>query len=108
MVLLRRIVQIAKEDKRGLLEVYRPSVDRLEVRQQYGKGTHALPLPLREKWSGENEESDEESFSSGNATSSNQDEGGVYHGDDDDDDDDGKHFTACSAESCGYCGRCSY
>lgn len=107
-VLLRKIIDIAKEDATGLLEVYCPSVDRLEIRRQYGEGSQALPPSLRAVWAGVNDneaddlfESDhgEEDFNSRN----------VYDSLWDDKSEDGSlDFTACSADSCGYCGKCSY
>jgi hypothetical protein len=71
-VLLHRIIEIAKEDERGLLEVYRQSVDRLEIRQQHGEGAHALPLSLREEWA-EHQASDEGSVSQADDTHSDLD-----------------------------------
>ncbi|KAJ4358244.1 uncharacterized protein N0V89_002824 [Didymosphaeria variabile] len=50
LVLLDKIVDLARQDGAGLLEVHCPSVDRLEVRRQYGQGVHALPSELRAKW----------------------------------------------------------
>ncbi|KAF2127933.1 hypothetical protein P153DRAFT_376859 [Dothidotthia symphoricarpi CBS 119687] len=100
-VLLNRIIEIAKRDKGGLLEAYCAGTDRLEIRVQHGGGTHALPAMLRSAWVGENE--------------SHVDDSGIDLGykedsdfEDDSSDEEEKDFTACSAEDCGYCGRCTY
>jgi hypothetical protein len=106
-VLLHKIIEIAKTDERGLLEVYRSRFDHLEIRQQYGEGTHALPEALREAWS--LSVCPDQALET--ATDPGDEETGPdYQGlpSDDESDDEFKDFTACSADSCGYCGRCSY
>lgn len=113
-ILLCKIVRMARSDKKGLLEVYCPSVDRLEIRKQFGEGKHALPLRLREEWAGTHEQlvgSSVLSDARDSRNSSNSPElvEKLYYSIESDSDDDGsKDFTACSADSCGYCGRCSY
>ncbi|OAK97804.1 hypothetical protein IQ06DRAFT_227647 [Phaeosphaeriaceae sp. SRC1lsM3a] len=103
--LLGKIVTWARNDG-GLLEVYSPGQNRLEFRKQHGDGVHALPGSLREAWM--KEEDREEN-------SANLNDGGVkldgkYDSGNDgySDSDDELDFTACSAEDCGYCGRCTY
>ncbi|KAF2868660.1 hypothetical protein BDV95DRAFT_630395 [Massariosphaeria phaeospora] len=105
-VLLRRIVEAVRADPRGLLEVYSPCKDRLEIRKQVGDGVETLPPVLKARW----EEGttfavsgDEEPC----AMSAEETRSGLEEPDSEDDDGE-KDFTACSAETCGYCGRCSY
>lgn len=57
-VLLRKIIDLVKESENQLLEVYCPSVDRLEVRRQHGECAHALPAYLRDEWARENQRED--------------------------------------------------
>jgi hypothetical protein len=104
--LLQKIVKFARDDK-GLLELYSPHKDCLEFRKQYGQGTHVLPNILRDQWVGESEA--EKSFSDS--------DGGGYHLGRDidsgnrwnvDSDEEEPDYTACSAEDCGYCGKCTY
>jgi hypothetical protein len=105
-VLLEKIVAFARDDK-GLLEVYSPRQDCLELRKQHGEGAHALPRELRDEWS---------RGSAGDLYLSDSDEGGLALGDEYDSDNgwsyelDGEEpdYTACSAEDCGYCGKCTY
>lgn len=105
-VLLERIVTWARNDG-GLLEVYSPCPDCLEMRRQYGDGVHALPASLREAWA-KDEDNDQ-------GQADVDDEGGVKldgkHDSGNDwnsDSDEELDYTACSADVCGYCGRCSY
>jgi hypothetical protein len=100
-VLLNRIVAFARNDQ-GLLEVYCPHEDCLELRRQHGQGTNALPDELRDVWA--------------NEAFSDSDDGGLeldqgYESAEDytaDSDEDEPDYTACSAEDCGYCGKCTY
>ncbi|KAF3314444.1 hypothetical protein TWF173_004787 [Orbilia oligospora] len=112
-VLLRKIIEVVKMDECGRLEIYRPSLDYLEIRKQHGDESHVLPLSLRQEWENaglqvaDEPDSDQESL---------QESEGVhlprgyynYNLDSDSDDDEAKDFTACSADDCGYCGRCTY
>lgn len=116
--LLHKIIDMARNDDKGLLEVYSPSPARLEIHRQYGDGVHALPLSLREAWDGTPQAPHENNSSDGTASdtenaSSNEGvkirmENGFDDPSDSDSDDGDKDFTACSVDSCGYCGRCSY
>lgn len=112
-VLLRKIIEISKNDERGLLEVYCPSSDRLEIRNQHGEGSHALPLTLRQEWEeGTNYDAGDDSDSDDDLSEKIRGivTGDRFDADFDSDTDDGgsKDFTACSADSCGYCGKCTY
>ncbi|KAF1943539.1 hypothetical protein EJ02DRAFT_433108 [Clathrospora elynae] len=107
-VLLKNILDIAKNDERGLLEVYCPGADCLEIRSQYGEGAHALPTELSDKWA-ENE-LDPDSTHAGASDWDDHASGNVYDSDSGFGYDFDKEldYTACSVEDCGYCGRCTY
>ncbi|KAJ4325365.1 hypothetical protein N0V94_000707 [Neodidymelliopsis sp. IMI 364377] len=112
VVLLRKIIEAAKVDDTGLLEVYCPGAERLEIRRQFGEGAHALPVTLSEEWTMRSEGGgrlplDDEDTGFG-AWPGDEDGYGGGWGSDDDSDGEGKDFTACSAVDCGYCGRCTY
>ncbi|KAL5398075.1 hypothetical protein PMIN02_001770 [Paraphaeosphaeria minitans] len=100
IVLLGKIVELARNEGAGLLEVYCPSVDCLEVRKQYGGGMHALPLELSAKWKA----MDEDSTDPDHEYDTKPDHGGLQLGYDSDDEPD---YTACG-DDCGYCGKCTY
>jgi hypothetical protein len=110
--LLDEILDIARSNASKLLEVYCPGADRLEIRVQYGNCTHALPAALVDRWkkteinviSPQDDASDEFGYG----------DGGIGLDDrydlDTDSDDSGSEpdYTACSADDCGYCGKCTY
>jgi hypothetical protein len=121
--LVNMVLQAAKDNETSLLEVYCPGADRLEIRMQHGDGARTLPLPLSERWAEDardkelwradspvhggvrlNHVDDEEAFGLDRRYNLG------YDSDDDDDDDSGTEpdYTACSADDCGYCGKCSY
>lgn len=100
LVLLGKIVDLAKKQGSGLLEVYCQSVDCVEVRRQYGEGVHALPPELSAKW----KDLDDDSAGSDQEHESRPDHGGLQLGYDSDDEPD---YTACG-DDCGYCGKCTY
>ncbi|KAF2713833.1 hypothetical protein K504DRAFT_498627 [Pleomassaria siparia CBS 279.74] len=106
-VLLNKITKIATEDTRGLLEVYCAGHD-LEVRRQHGDGVHSLPHSLRAEWEGMSDEAEESDDSLG--ATNGHGRSNFSYGDEDENDssDEDKDFTACSADTCGYCGTCSY
>ncbi|KAK6508266.1 hypothetical protein TWF506_010362 [Arthrobotrys conoides] len=110
-VLLRKIIEVVKTDECGLLEIYRPSLDYLEIRKQHGDESHVLPLSLRQQWEdaglhvADDFDSDQESSQEGEGVDLPP---GYYYNDNFDSDTDDKDYTACSAEDCGYCGRCTY
>ncbi|KAH5416795.1 hypothetical protein HBI82_136560 [Parastagonospora nodorum] len=100
-VLLNRIVAFARNDQ-GLLEVYCPHEDCLELRRQHGQGTNALPGALRDAWANEAfSDSDDGGLELDQGYESAED----YKADSDEDEPD---YTACSVEDCGYCGKCTY
>ena len=110
--LLDTIVKLARSNAGKLLEVYCPGADRLEVRFQYGKGVHALPADLSDRWektcmdvvSTQDDESDQFKYSDGGIGLDDRykfDTGSEDSGSEPD-------YTACSAHDCGYCGRCTY
>ncbi|KAK6496367.1 hypothetical protein TWF481_002392 [Arthrobotrys musiformis] len=112
-VLLRKVIEVVKTDGSGPLEIYRPSPDCLEIRRQHGDELHVLPLSLRQEWEAAGLHAAEE-FSSDQESSQEAEGVSLPHGysnynyNFDSDSDDDKDFTACSADDCGYCGRCTY
>ncbi|KAF2205316.1 hypothetical protein GQ43DRAFT_477463 [Delitschia confertaspora ATCC 74209] len=113
-VILRQIIDFAMNIKSGVIEVYCPSVNRLEIRKPFENGFNVLPQSLRSKWENGFEEEDDsdyvdasEDVPSGGRVRHENEVSCIRFNDADDEDDD-KDFTACSAESCGYCGHCSY
>jgi hypothetical protein len=127
--LLRLMVECAKKEKDKRVEVYSGAVDCLEIRKIYEgekAGEGALPQELRMQWetgtfSGISEKSmtpEKNSSESGGYGFGAEDDDFGYSSDDhaylyDDEYDDGSNgveldYTACSAEDCGYCGRCIY
>ncbi|KAF2189156.1 hypothetical protein K469DRAFT_683604 [Zopfia rhizophila CBS 207.26] len=94
-VLLHKIIEFAKADGEGLVEVYCPSVDQLEIRKRFGDGSEALPPSLKSRWEGLSHEVDAEKSKTG-----------IHSLYDYDEKDGSGDFTACS-EECGYCGQCS-
>ena len=109
--LLKNIVDLARTNADKLLEVYCPGIDRLEVRNQYGYGVHALPAELVDRWErsnagfdAEDDASDESDHFNGNVSFDNR-----YNLDIALDDSFSElDYTACSADNCGYCGKCTY
>jgi hypothetical protein len=111
-ILLHEIVTFARGHG-GLLEVYSPRKDCLEIRKQYGDGVQALPIELRDEWAKEAQARDREREV---RDFSDSDEGGLALSDEYssnkgwsyDSDGEEPDYTACSAEDCGYCGKCTY
>lgn len=109
--LLKEIVDLAKTNADELLEVYCPGMNRLEVRKQYGHGVHALPADLVDRWERSNSGIDAEDNASDESDHVN---GGIsfddrYNVDTASDDSSSElDYTACSADDCGYCGKCTY
>ena len=108
--LLEKIIEFARSDTRGLLEVYFSGQGGLQIRSQYGQGMHALPADLMEKWA-----SDKTKLDSAERVTSNDDDGDPSEAFDSGfswraglDEDVEPDYTACSAEDCGYCGKCTY
>lgn len=107
-ILLEKIIEIAKEDARGLLDVYFAGAGGLEIRSQHGEGMHALPSELMERWA-DNEAA--HAVSGSDASDDTDQKFYDFESDDDwkaDSDEEEPDYTACSAEDCGYCGKCTY
>lgn len=104
VTLLGKIIEIAKDDEKGRLEVRCRSLDRLEIRRQHGDGEETLPAALKEQWerisSGSDDEEEEDRLKEEPHDGPDL---RIYDSDENEED-----YTACSADSCGYCGRCSY
>jgi hypothetical protein len=104
--LLHQIVELVKSRPDGKLEVRHVKVGMLEIREQLADAGDALSDPMKILWTKEKSMAD-------GVTSESED---LVRGRDSDGDGDGidwdersePDFTACSAEDCGYCGRCSY
>lgn len=112
VTLLDKIVDIAKSNASRLLEVFCPGMDRLEIRNQYGQGVHALPADLVDGW-----EKTKMGVVSTQCDASEEFEHGdvgigLYNGygldTDSEDLSSEPDYTACSAHDCGYCGKCTY
>ncbi|KAF2095348.1 hypothetical protein NA57DRAFT_67799 [Rhizodiscina lignyota] len=113
VVLIHKIVEFARAEGEGVkLEINRPPIgddgDELEIRNQAGDGVDALPLEMKVRWIG-NESPESEAADSGaehyederfnpNLSEEDASDEDSFEGD----------YTACSAEGCGYCGRCKY
>jgi hypothetical protein len=110
-VLLKRIVDIARQDGTGLLEVYSPGGSNhcLEIHRQHGEGGHALPPVLISAWEGMRS-ADAAAGAERHWTEDNvmKTEARDRLLSDSDSDDGGQDFTACSPVTCGYCGKCTY
>ena len=121
--LLWRIIENANAETRAL-EVYCPGTGVLEIRRQFGDGVAALPHALEHEWVamcaaaagglevgaglGRRRESRGEvtPYAASDSASPGLDSGDAT--DVDDTSDGEQDFTACSADECGYCGRCTY
>lgn len=110
--LLDKIVDLARSNAGKFLEVCCSGKDRLEIRNQYGDGVHALPADLVDRW--EKTQMGVNSAQDGASDESEHGDSGIgvdnrYDLDTDSDDSSSKlDYTACSAHQCGYCGKCSY
>ncbi|KAF2853410.1 hypothetical protein T440DRAFT_389859 [Plenodomus tracheiphilus IPT5] len=107
--LLNIIIDIARKDDKVLLEVISQKVNVLQIRRQHGQGMQALPVALQNEWlatSGGVSVEDDDLSSDTNAGHD-----AVYDSEEDwkfGSDDEEPDYTACSAEDCGYCGKCTY
>ncbi|KAF2637376.1 hypothetical protein P280DRAFT_472091 [Massarina eburnea CBS 473.64] len=106
--ILKKIIAVAQQSDNKLLEVYSPRVNHLEVREQHGEGSHALPDALMAKWGIVEDEVD--SVEDPNESWDYYDNDDLGYGSDNfhDSDQEFPDFTACSADDCGYCGKCTY
>ncbi|WEW56459.1 hypothetical protein PRK78_001903 [Emydomyces testavorans] len=114
--LLQDLIDVAKVSTTRL-EVCRSASGCLQIREPEGEGPRALPHDMKEMWEGkhrENQLAQEDEIFEEDAHS-NLDE--IYEEDFEDNtgwdsgEDSGESsndYTACSAEDCGYCGRCRY
>ena len=111
--LVEKVVACAKTSPGSRCEVRSRQQGVLELRYVGGDAPHALPEHLSRLWAGtgSSEPTSDEDTEAGGAYTN------VRQGYDEEDDDDGpswsddeseKDYTACSAEDCGYCGRCKY
>ncbi|PSN66895.1 hypothetical protein BS50DRAFT_600499 [Corynespora cassiicola Philippines] len=111
--LLKKIIEIARAEDSGKLDVYSPRAGMLEVRKQHGEGVEVLPDALLAQWANEgvechDEEEEEDDDDYGGHSPGGFYGGYGYRGQYDSDDDGDMDFTACSVEECGYCGKCTY
>lgn len=100
---IRKIIATAQQLPSQKLEIRGTDEGTLEVHAVGDQGWDALPQRLMAMWTADaDEEADtdlgSESPSRGHSTD----------GDEDDEDARSMDYTACSADDCGYCGRCSY
>ncbi|KAH9863901.1 hypothetical protein J1614_009833 [Plenodomus biglobosus] len=107
--LLNKISKIAKEDGSVLLEVISQKLNILEIRRQHGGGIQALPDFLRSEWlaASGGVSLEDDGLSDGLGVEPDT----VYDAEEDwnvASDDEEPDYTACSAEDCGYCGKCTY
>lgn len=101
--LIHRIVDLIRDRPDGKLELRHESMGVLEVREQLPDGGNALSDSVKKLWEkGWVGEDDAGTVTSGS------DENGEESDEIDWDDGPEPDYTACSAEDCGYCGRCSY
>lgn len=97
--LIHQIIELVKSRPDGKLELRHVQVGRLEVREQLTDAGDALSDPVKVLWAkerGMTEDLDDDR--------DYDDDGDAFGWDERSEPD----FTACSADDCGYCGRCSY
>ncbi|KAI4092634.1 MAG: hypothetical protein LQ339_007857 [Xanthoria mediterranea] len=113
--LLREIIAAAKVRKDRKLEVYCKGLDALELREQDTDEHDVLPPELKLRWMEDGPSEGKQPESDNNSTGSEafpavesdiSDDGRRFGFDSDEESE--KDYTACSADSCGYCGHCSY
>jgi hypothetical protein len=111
IALIKKITDFVKSTPGQKLEVrYQDGVG-LELREQHEGVASVLPDDLAARWAGKGER--DKSVDQG-ATLGGESVGDLALGADDDDEydwdkqDQEPDYTACSADSCGYCGHCSY
>ncbi|KAL9590087.1 MAG: hypothetical protein Q9203_001109 [Teloschistes exilis] len=112
---LREIIAAVKARKDRKLEVRCKGVDLLELREQDTDEYDVLPPELKLRWTADGLSNEKQSESDKYSTGSEafvaagpdiKDEGGRFGFDSDEESE--KDYTACSLDSCGYCGHCSY
>jgi hypothetical protein len=95
VALVQKIVSFAKENSEVKLEVVRKEGANLEIREQANQDNGGLSQATKARWMAHLVTSHLESVKP-------EYEGGL------EDDEEEPDYTACSAEGCGYCGRCTY
>lgn len=103
--LLRHIIAVARNSSRGKVEVRNLDGKALELREVPGHKWTALPGELEQEWATSQEAISKADLDhlSGNIQEAREDQS--YKSDEDEGV--ALDYTACSAEGCGYCGRCS-
>lgn len=113
--LVHDLVELAKTS-RSRLEVCHATDGCLEIRRPRNETPGALPSEMRESWTGRHKPGEEarETDTVGELPledeETSEDDFAYLRDEISDNDSDGssKDFTACSADDCGYCGRCRY
>lgn len=107
--LIHHVKALARDRPDGKLELCHSEAGILEIREQLPDAGDALSATTRDLWldSALQWDEDADGVEIVNSSTDNEgtdDEGSAIGWDD------GEHndFTACSADSCGYCGRCTY
>jgi hypothetical protein len=109
-MVVEKIVDCADVSPSGRCEVLCDKAGVLEMRDVGGEFSHALPEDLCSFWSEDDGRVPSPSIGGGDGAEvagEASDEDGEQDSWPDSDDEE-KDYTACSAESCGYCGRCTY
>ncbi|KAI6556020.1 hypothetical protein MCOR03_006536 [Pyricularia oryzae] len=102
--LIHRIGDIVRGRSDGKLELCHSQAGVLEIREQLPDAGDALSPAVREMWLESTLQSDDDDASSGESGSGDESSGVRIDWDEKEQMD----YTACSTETCGYCGRCSY
>lgn len=102
--LIHRIGDIVRGRSDGKLELCHSQAGVLEIREQLPDAGDALSPAVREMWLESTLQSDDDDASSGESGSGDESSGVRIDWDEGEQMD----YTACSTETCGYCGRCSY
>ena len=113
--LLREIISVVKVRRDRKLEVRCKGLDALELREQDTDEHDVLPPELKLRWMEDGPSEGKQPKSDDHATGSEafpaagsdiNDDGRGFGFESDEESE--KDYTACSADSCGYCGHCSY
>ena len=112
VALLHRIVDVVTNSPEGKVEIRAVVGLEIEVRGHLPDAGEAFSASVREKWEdwlrkacGTNQGGSDGDGKEGD-TECSSDEDSFFS--DHSDDAEAKDFTACDADSCGYCGQCSY